>query len=203
MQAPYPSAPEATRTRPPIRGVRQRKRRAFLRWLWHELFGDEPSDASTLMRLQAPPEPCADRLLATLLSAIGQPGAAVSALSGSAADSRTSAESQRPAIRRRRLSLRRRDDRRANWALDTPLDPEVNDMITGQRDSPEARFAALAARGSARRRSSIVGQRVDPEAGRAKLKSALSRAVARDGPGAVSWWPTAGEETPVTRGRGR
>jgi hypothetical protein len=102
---------------------------AFLRWLWHELYGDEPFQASVLTRLKALPEPFADRLhwqarhnirtaawasewdkalqmllaglaesnapvslaehdeLATLLSAIGQPDAAIAALSGSAADS--------------------------------------------------------------------------------------------------------------------
>jgi hypothetical protein len=96
---------------------------AFLCWLWHELYGDEPSGASVLTRLKALPEPFADRLhgkarydirtaawsgdwdkalrmllaglaesnavspaergeLATLLSAIGQPDAAIAALSG-------------------------------------------------------------------------------------------------------------------------
>jgi hypothetical protein len=102
---------------------------AFLRWLWHELYGDEPSGASVLTRLRALPEPFADRLhwpagyntrdavragewgkalelllaglaesnasvspvereeLAALLLAIGQPGASIAALSGSAAAS--------------------------------------------------------------------------------------------------------------------
>jgi len=35
---------------------------AFLVWLWHELYGDEPSDASALTRLRALPEPFAGRL---------------------------------------------------------------------------------------------------------------------------------------------
>ena len=35
---------------------------AFLVWLWHELYGDERSDASVLTRLRALPEPFADRL---------------------------------------------------------------------------------------------------------------------------------------------
>jgi hypothetical protein len=34
---------------------------AFLCWLWHELYGDEPSGASILTRLTALPEPYADR----------------------------------------------------------------------------------------------------------------------------------------------
>jgi hypothetical protein len=34
---------------------------AFLRWLWHELYGDEPFDASILTRLKALPEPFAER----------------------------------------------------------------------------------------------------------------------------------------------
>src|SRR5580692_11990503 len=35
---------------------------AFLIWLWHELYGDEPFEASTLTRLRALPEPFGDRL---------------------------------------------------------------------------------------------------------------------------------------------
>jgi hypothetical protein len=35
---------------------------AFLVWLWHELYGDEPFDASVLTRLRALPEPFAERL---------------------------------------------------------------------------------------------------------------------------------------------
>jgi hypothetical protein len=35
---------------------------AFLRWLWHELYGDEPFDADIITRLKALPEPFADRL---------------------------------------------------------------------------------------------------------------------------------------------
>ncbi len=34
----------------------------FLRWLWHELYGDEPSDASVLTKLKALPEPYTGRL---------------------------------------------------------------------------------------------------------------------------------------------
>jgi hypothetical protein len=34
----------------------------FLVWLWHELYGDEPFDASILTRLKALPEPFAERL---------------------------------------------------------------------------------------------------------------------------------------------
>jgi hypothetical protein len=35
---------------------------AFLIWLWHELYGDEPFEASVLTRLKALPEPFAGRL---------------------------------------------------------------------------------------------------------------------------------------------
>jgi hypothetical protein len=35
---------------------------AFLIWLWHELYGGEPFEASVLTRLRALPEPFADRL---------------------------------------------------------------------------------------------------------------------------------------------
>jgi hypothetical protein len=35
---------------------------AFLVWLWHELYGDEPFDADILARLKALPEPFAERL---------------------------------------------------------------------------------------------------------------------------------------------
>ena len=35
---------------------------AFLVWLWYELYGDEPFDASVLTRLRALPEPFAERL---------------------------------------------------------------------------------------------------------------------------------------------
>jgi hypothetical protein len=35
---------------------------AFLVWLWHELYGDEPFEASVPTRLKALPEPFADRL---------------------------------------------------------------------------------------------------------------------------------------------
>jgi hypothetical protein len=35
---------------------------AFLVWLWHELYGDEPSGASVLTRLKALPQPFAERL---------------------------------------------------------------------------------------------------------------------------------------------
>ena len=35
---------------------------AFLVWLWHELYGDEPFEASVLTRLKALPEPFAGRL---------------------------------------------------------------------------------------------------------------------------------------------
>ena len=35
---------------------------AFLIWLWHELYGDEPCEASVLTRLKALPEPFAERL---------------------------------------------------------------------------------------------------------------------------------------------
>jgi len=35
---------------------------AFLRWLWHVLYGDEPFDACIVTRLKALPEPFADRL---------------------------------------------------------------------------------------------------------------------------------------------
>jgi hypothetical protein len=34
---------------------------AFLRWLWYELYGDEPFEASNLTRLKALPEPFAER----------------------------------------------------------------------------------------------------------------------------------------------
>ena len=102
---------------------------AFLVWLWHELYGDEPSGASVFTRLKALPDPFADRLqwpagpnirnavrvgewdkavemllvglaessarvspaereeLSALLSATGQPAAAISPLQGSAAGS--------------------------------------------------------------------------------------------------------------------
>jgi hypothetical protein len=102
---------------------------AFLIWLWHELYGDEPFAATALTRPKALPEPFAGRLqwptagsisravrvggwdkavemllaglaesnalvspvereeLAGLLSAIGQPAAAVTALRGIAAGS--------------------------------------------------------------------------------------------------------------------
>jgi hypothetical protein len=35
---------------------------AFQRWLWRELYGDEPFDADVVTRLRALPEPFADRL---------------------------------------------------------------------------------------------------------------------------------------------
>ena len=35
---------------------------AFLVWLWHELYGDEPFDATVLTRLKALPEPFGERL---------------------------------------------------------------------------------------------------------------------------------------------
>jgi hypothetical protein len=35
---------------------------AFLRWLWHDLYGDEPFDADVVTRFKALPEPFADRL---------------------------------------------------------------------------------------------------------------------------------------------
>jgi hypothetical protein len=35
---------------------------AFLRWLWYELYGDEPFDADIRTRLRALPEPFAERL---------------------------------------------------------------------------------------------------------------------------------------------
>ncbi len=35
---------------------------AFLRWLWHELYGEEPFDADIITRLKALPEPFAGRL---------------------------------------------------------------------------------------------------------------------------------------------
>jgi hypothetical protein len=35
---------------------------AFLVWLWHELYGDEPFEASVVTRLQALPEPFAERV---------------------------------------------------------------------------------------------------------------------------------------------
>jgi hypothetical protein len=35
---------------------------AFLRWLWHELYGDEPFDADVTTRLKALPEPFAARV---------------------------------------------------------------------------------------------------------------------------------------------
>jgi hypothetical protein len=35
---------------------------AFLRWLWHDLYGDEPFDADVVTRLKALPEPFVDRL---------------------------------------------------------------------------------------------------------------------------------------------
>lgn len=35
---------------------------AFLRWLWHELYGDESFEATVLTRLKALPDPFADRL---------------------------------------------------------------------------------------------------------------------------------------------
>lgn len=35
---------------------------AFLRWLWRELYGDQPSGASIITRLKALPEPFAERL---------------------------------------------------------------------------------------------------------------------------------------------
>ena len=35
---------------------------AFLRWLWYELYGDQPFDADVLTRLKALPEPFAGRL---------------------------------------------------------------------------------------------------------------------------------------------
>jgi hypothetical protein len=102
---------------------------AFLIWLWHELYGDEPFEASVLTRLKALPEPFAERLdgrasytiykaarasewdnalemlltglaesnasvspaehaeLTALLAATGQPAAAITALSRTAAGS--------------------------------------------------------------------------------------------------------------------
>jgi hypothetical protein len=102
---------------------------AFLRWLWYELYGDEPFEASIITRLRALPEPFAERLdsrashniyksacagqwdnalemllaglaesnapvspaehdeLITLLSAIGRPDRAITALSHTAAGS--------------------------------------------------------------------------------------------------------------------
>lgn len=102
---------------------------AFLVWLWHELYGDEPFDASILTRLKALPDPFAQRLpgqtrhdirtaawagewdkalgmllagltetkapvspaeyeeLTTLLLAIGQPAAAITAIGDSDAGS--------------------------------------------------------------------------------------------------------------------
>jgi hypothetical protein len=35
---------------------------AFPRWLWHQLYGDEPSGAEVITRLRALPEPFAERL---------------------------------------------------------------------------------------------------------------------------------------------
>ena len=35
---------------------------AFLRWLWYELYGDEPFEADIITRLKALPEPFAERL---------------------------------------------------------------------------------------------------------------------------------------------
>jgi hypothetical protein len=35
---------------------------AFLRWLWYELYGDEPFEADIVTRLMALPEPFAERL---------------------------------------------------------------------------------------------------------------------------------------------
>jgi hypothetical protein len=110
---------------------------AFLVWLWYELYGDEPFDASVLTRLRALPEPFAERLdsqaswdvgeavrvgewgkalrlllaglaestavspaerdeLAALLTAVGQPPMAGTALSAPAAGSRTAAEQTPP-----------------------------------------------------------------------------------------------------------
>jgi hypothetical protein len=116
---------------------------AFLIWLWHELYGDEPFEASVLTRLKALPEPFAERLdyqasyntykaacagawdkalelllaglaessapvslaereeLTALLAAIGQPTAAISALSISTALSRAAAGSANPLLQHR------------------------------------------------------------------------------------------------------
>jgi hypothetical protein len=117
---------------------------AFLVWLWHELYGDEPFEASNLTRLMALPEPFTERLhwqasydvrraagagewdkalglllaglaessvpvvtpvereeLAALLTAVGQPTAAISALSVSTALRRASAGSAHPLLQHR------------------------------------------------------------------------------------------------------
>ena len=118
---------------------------AFLVWLWYELYGDEPFDASNLTRLKALPEPFAERLdsqasynvykaacagewdkalelllaglaessapvspaereeLTALLAAIGQPAAAISALSVSIAYPRAAAGSAQPLLQHRLL----------------------------------------------------------------------------------------------------
>jgi hypothetical protein len=116
---------------------------AFLIWLWHELYGDERFEASTLTRLKALPEPFAERLsggsgcnvskaasagewdealemllaalaessvpvspaereeLTALLTSIGQPVGAISALSVSTALPRAAAGSVRPLLQHR------------------------------------------------------------------------------------------------------
>ena len=116
---------------------------AFLVWLWHELYGDEPFDASILTRLRALPEPFAERLhwpagydvgkavragewdkalelllaglaessapvspaeheeLTALLAAIGQPPAAITALSVSTALPCTAEGSAHPLLQHR------------------------------------------------------------------------------------------------------
>jgi hypothetical protein len=114
---------------------------AFLIWLWHELYGDEPFEASVLTRLKALPEPFAERLgssnniykaacagawdkalelllaglaessapvslaereeLTALLAAIGQPAAAISALSVSTEFPRGAAGSAHPLLQHR------------------------------------------------------------------------------------------------------
>ena len=116
---------------------------AFLRWLWYELYGDEPFEASTLTRLEALPEPFGERLeslsgydvskavragdwgkalelvmadlaesgapvspaereeLAMLLTVIGQPPAAVPALTVSTALPGATARSAHPLLQHR------------------------------------------------------------------------------------------------------
>jgi hypothetical protein len=116
---------------------------AFLRWLWFELYGDEPFEASSLTRLKALPEPFAERLdsqasynvykaacagawdkalellmagladsrapvspgereeLTALLATIGQPAAAISALSVSTALPRAAAVSAQSLLQHR------------------------------------------------------------------------------------------------------
>ena len=91
-----------------------------------------------LAESNAPVSPAEREEPATLLSAIGQPDASIGRL---AAAPRTLPDFRRIGAPRRPAptpELPAPADRRANWAFDIPLDPEVNEMITGQLDNHEA-----------------------------------------------------------------